>query len=331
MTNPSGRGSRKRIVVVLGIALGLICVAGAIAYVVHRHPVSISFETEWALDIDTGPSWAKMTPAAGISHPVLTTADVHDVKAEFLADPFMVKVKDDWYMFFEVMNSLTHHGDIGCATSGDGLHWKYLKIVLDEPTHLSYPYVFEDGGQFYMIPENADGGAIRLYRATDFPYSWTPVSVLLRGAFSDTCVFFKDGTWWMLTCGKPYTHDELRLFFADQLTGPWTEHPESPVVRGNPIRAQCGGRILVTNEGVIRFTHEDYPTYGKKLRAFFITELTRTKYAEKEFPGNPVLKAQGKGWNRHGMHHMDAHETAPGKWIAVVDGYRKHLAIRIEY
>jgi hypothetical protein len=331
MMNQTGRKRRKRFLFILILSLTLMGVGGAAAYLIRQHPISISFETEWALDIYKGPSWSELSPAAGIKHPVLTKADVTDEKAEFLADPFMIKVKDNWYMFFEVMNALTRKGNIGCAQSPDGEHWEYLKIVLHEPYHLSYPYVFEDGGEYYMIPESAEGEALCLYKASDFPFSWTPASILLTGKFSDTSVFFKDDTWWMLTCSKPYTHDELRLFYADHLAGPWTEHPESPVVRADPKKAQCGGRILVTKDAVIRFTHEDYPTYGKKLRAFLITELSRTKYVEKEYEGNPVLRAAGKGWNRHGMHHMDAHEIGPGKWIAVVDGYRKHLALRIEY
>jgi len=243
----------------------------------------------------------------------------------------MIQAGDTWYMFFEVMNSLSRQGDIGCAMSPDGLNWKYQKIVLDEPFHLSYPYIFQWEGQFFMIPESAEGGAIRLYRAEHFPHSWTFISNLVKGAYSDTCVFFKDETWWMLTCSKPYTHDELSLFFADKLAGPWTEHPASPVVRGNPSQAQCAGRILVVNDGIIRFSHDDFPTYGKKVRAFLITEISRTKYSEKEYESNPVLSAQGRDWNRHGMHHIDAHEVSSGKWIAAVDGYRKHLILRMEY
>jgi len=215
--------------------------------------------------------------------------------------------------------------------SPDGLNWKYQKIVLDEPYHLSYPYVFQWEGQFYLIPESSEAGAVRLYRAVNFPYSWDFVSNLIEGSYADTCVFYTEETWWMLTCSKPKTHDELRLFFADKLSGPWTEHPASPIVRGNPLKAQLGGRILIIKDGIIRFAQESLRTYGKKVRAFIITEITRTKYAEKEYEGNPVLSAQGKGWNRHGMHHIDAHETTRGKWIAAVDGYRKQLALRIEY
>ena len=323
--------SRRRFAKVLILCVILIGAAGAIAFFLSRHPLSITIETEWAIGIYQGNSCFKVYPAPGIRNPVLRGSDVTDVKAEFVADPFMVKASDKWYMFFEVMNSLTRQGDIGYAMSADGLNWKYQKIVLDELYHLSYPYVFQWEGQFYLIPESSEAGAIRLYKAVNFPNSWDFESNLIEGSYADTCVFYTDETWWMLTCSKPKTHDELRLFFADKLTGPWTEHPTSPIVRGNPLKAQLGGRILLVKDGIIRFAQESLRTYGKKVRAFIITEITRIKYAEKEYEGNPILSAQGKGWNRHGMHHIDAHETIQGKWIAAVDGYRKHLVLRIEY
>jgi hypothetical protein len=35
---------------------------------------------------------------------------------------------------------------------------------------------------------------------------------------------------------------------------------------------------------------------------------------------DPIVGRTGQGWNGIGMHHVDAHEIAPGKWFAVVDG-----------
>ena len=296
-----------------------------------RHPVSISKEMDWAIAIYQGESPFDLAPAPGVKNPVIRACDVSDVKAEYVADPFMVSFAGQWYMFFEVMNALTNQGDVGYATSQDGLSWEYKKIVLDEPFHLSYPYVFYWDGHFYMIPESAKGGAIRLYRADNFPESWSFIGNLIAGEFADNSVFYEKDTWWILTCSKPHSHDELRLFFADNLMGPWTEHPASPIVQGDATKAQPGGRVLVSDDRIIRFAHYDKKTYGKKVLAFFITELSRTEYSERAYENNPVLKGGPKGWNRHGMHHIDAHEIAPGKWIAAVDGYRKHLTIKIEY
>jgi len=64
----------------------------------------------------------------------------------------------------------------------------------------------------------------------------------------------------------------------------------------------------------------DSPSYGAQVRAFEITELTTTRYQEREKDDNPVLTGSGTGWNSCGMHHCDPHLLNDGKWIACVDG-----------
>jgi hypothetical protein len=104
--------------------------------------------------------------------PILSAHHVTDIPAEFVADPFMIRVRGTWHMFFEVMNARTDKGNIGLATSSNGLDSKYEQIVLAESFHLSYPYVFNSGDDFFMVPESYEAGAIRLYRADPFPLKW---------------------------------------------------------------------------------------------------------------------------------------------------------------
>ena len=232
---------KRKLIGFLFIFTFLLLIVVLFALFISRHPISISKEMDWAIAIYQGESPFNLVPAPGVKNPVIRAHDVSDVKAEYVADPFMVNTGRQWYMFFEVMNALTNQGDIGYATSQDGLSWEYKKIVLDEPFHLSYPYVFYWNGDFYMIPESAKAGAIRLYRADDFPESWSLIGNLIEGEFADNSVFYEKDTWWMLACSKPYSHNELRLFFADNLMGPWTEHPASPIVQGDATKAQPGG------------------------------------------------------------------------------------------
>ncbi len=101
----------------------------------------------WSIGIYLGKSPFTLSSSESISNPVLTRASVSDVAAEFVADPFMVQRDGLWYMFFEVLNRDAARGQIGLAVSDDGLKWTYQQIVLTEPFHLSYPYLFEwDGG-----------------------------------------------------------------------------------------------------------------------------------------------------------------------------------------
>jgi hypothetical protein len=61
------------------------------------------------------------------------------------------------------------------------IHWSYREIVLREKFHLSYPYVFEEDGEAYMVPECGGSGGIQLYRADRFPDRWVNVSTLVKG------------------------------------------------------------------------------------------------------------------------------------------------------
>lgn len=279
-----------------------------------------SLDALWSIGIYEGESPLRLRPPEGVNNPILSCRDVADVRASFVADPFMIRVGDDWLMFFEVMNREARRGEIGLAASGDGVRWTYRQIVLREPYHLSYPHVFGWRDEYYMIPEAVQSNSVRLYRATRFPTEWAFVTTLLEGVYADPSVFRFDGRWWMFACSTPYGHDTLRLYFADDLAGAWTEHPSSPIVSGNARTARPGGRVLVMGDRVVRFSQDCYALYGNSVRAFEISELTTAGYREREAGAGPILAASGAGWNGAGMHHVDAHLKRDGQWIACVDG-----------
>jgi len=275
----------------------------------------------WSIGIYTGASPFDLKSSEGIKNPVLTAADVSDVPATFIADPFMVRKGTSWYMFFEVLNAANNQGDIGFAESSDGFHWHYGKIVLDEDFHLSYPYIFKYENDYYMIPESNEVKAVRLYRAVEFPTKWRFESRLLKGErFSDNSVFYDNRRWWLFTetSSKPHNNGTLRLYYASHLKGTWTEHPESPVVENDPNIARPGGRVIKFGNEIIRYAQDDYPYYGNQVWAMKITELTTIHYREKLY--RRVVKAGESGWNRLGMHTVDPHQISPNQWIACVDG-----------
>ena len=287
-------------------------------------------ESVWSVGIYEGTSPFDLVPARGVTNPVLTAADVTDVPAQFVADPFLVREGGAYWMFIEVLNRTTDQGDIAVAASADGRHWTYDGIVLDEPFHLSYPHVFAWEGAYYMIPESGEDHAIRLYRATRFPHAWEHVDTLLDGAaFLDPTLFRFDGRWWLFASIE--TDDNLHLYLADELTGPWTEHPDSPVVSGNADIARPAGRVIEMDGSIFRFSQDCDPTYGNQVRAFRITKLTPSAYGEEAVKDEPVIAASGSGWNAEGMHQVDAMPLAGKGWLVAVDGLWVRTLFGLQY
>lgn len=277
----------------------------------------------FSIGIFTGTSPIDFAAQDNITNPVLTAADVTDVPAVFIADPFMIKHGSKWYMFSEIFNAKTLKGEIGLAASDDGFSWKYDQIILREPFHLSYPYVFEWMSDYYMIPESHWVDEVRLYKALDFPKKWSYVKTLIAGKYVDASIFYYDHRWWIFAAKG---NDRLFLFFADNLMGPWMPHPKNPIVNGDSHISRPGGRVLAFDGKVIRFAQDDAPHYGLKVHAFEVTQLSTEKYEEKLI-ADSLLQPSGHGWNSKGMHHLDAHCLMENQWLACVDGWDRRVKV----
>lgn len=283
----------------------------------------IRYEKQWSIAILTGPDPFNLAAPANVKNPVLTVDDVKDTESKVVADPFMVRKGSEWYMFFEVLNRDTEHGSIAYAVSLDGFSWKYGKIVLKEKFHLSYPYVFEWRNEFYMVPESGNANSVRLYKAVDFPRKWIHVCDLVSGRdFVDNSLVRFDGKWWLFTQTGDSRDGMLSLYYADNLEGPWKEHPRSPVVKNEPHTARGGGRIISHEGRLFRMAQDDYPNYGMRVWPIEIEELTTQSYSEKRVGDKPVVQAGSEWWNSEGMHTVDPHQVGDNRWLACVDGYR---------
>jgi hypothetical protein len=274
----------------------------------------------WSIGIYTADAALNLRPSSQAHNPVLTAKDVTDVDAEFVADPFMIRQGDGWYMFFEVLNAKKDRGEIAFASSPDGHRWDYQQVVLEESFHLSYPYVFEWNQEYYMIPESCQAKEVRLYKASRFPDRWVFEKTLLKGSdYVDSSLIYFNQKWWMFTSSA--SEEILRLYSADDFLGDWTEHPQSPITPRQSHLARPAGRVVALNNRLIRFAQDCQDIYGRQVFAFEITELTPDTYVEREVHGGePVLKPSARGWNAYGTHHIDLHHVDSNHAIACVDG-----------
>jgi hypothetical protein len=315
----SRRAKLLAIVVGLGAAFSAGVVVGS-----SRGIPFVGRGEQWTIGIYRSDSPFRFGALQSWVNPRLRAEDVTDVSVRFVADPFLVRHADAWQLFFEVYNNETRQGDLSVATSKNLWRWKYERVILDEPFHLSYPYVFEWEGAHYLIPETFEANSIRLYRADVYPTDWSFVRTLVDGRdYVDNSIVFFQGRWWMFS--SVTSNDALFVHYADSLLGPWQEHASSPVITNDLHRSRPSGRMIVIDGRLYRYTMDVNPPVGThRVMAYEITELTPATYAERPVQARPVLEPDGSGWNGQAMHQIDPVQVGSNSWVAAVDGFGKY-------
>jgi hypothetical protein len=244
-----------------------------------RHP-SADLVPEWRLAI------RPVAPETG-GIPVLHDAGgfrwLESPPGRHWADPFILERHGRHWLFFEEYLYAEGRGVIVAASLDEEGRPGPVHRILDSGGHLSYPFVFEDGDDVYLLPESADRRSATLYRATDFPHAWEPVATLGDGLqLLDTTLLQEGGLYWTFTSvpGRHRAGYTVLLFWAESLDGPWHPHPASPISRD--IRyARGAGRIFRAGGRLFRPVQDGAGGYGRKVHFFEILELTRDVFRER--------------------------------------------------
>ncbi len=289
----------------------------------------------WRVSVWTGTSPIELPLQLDRAQPVFDEDELAAHRLRAIADPFAVHRDGLWHLFVEAIGVDDLRGRIGLATSADLEHWRYRGIVLAEPFHLSYPLVFEAGGEMVMIPESSADGTVRLYRADPFPTRWRFDRILLTGApFKDATVFAHEGRWWLLAeTSRRHTNDQLRLWWADRIEGPWEEHAASPLIDGDPALARPAGRPLVLDGRLLRLAQDCSASYGARVLGVELIELSGAR-VDQRLPAIEVAAPTHRdAWARGGIHHLDLHRLTSAShdgttsstaiqpdWVGFLDG-----------
>jgi len=185
-------------------------------------------------------------------------------------------------------------------------------VAIERGVHLSYPFIIEDQGVVYCIPESRATGELHLYRARRLPHEWEHAATLLSDVDAiDPTVFRHDGRWWLMFVSKdPRTHTELlKIYHAPALTGPWESHANNPV-KADVHTTRPGGTPFECDGELYRPVQDCGETYGRRVLINRITKLTPVEFTEETV--SAVEPPQGTPWNR-GLHTL----SALGDWTLI--------------
>jgi hypothetical protein len=201
----------------------------------------------------------------------------------FYADPFGLWVDGRLIVLLEVYDQRRQVGYLAATESRDGVRFSEPRRILSKPTHLSYPYLVEDRGAVYCIPETAESRRVEIYRASRFPSDWEPLGPLIEDFPGlDATPFPWNGRWWMFASDRDrLPEDVLHLWHADELLGPWRPHPGNPVSRGQ-LGVRSAGTPFVHEGALFRPAQDCSESYGGALVINEVTRLDEATFSERQ-------------------------------------------------
>lgn len=162
----------------------------------------------WSIGLLSGRSLDTLAESK-ITNPIISAKDFSKWDGKAVADPFAIFRHGVWYVFFELFQHRTQNAVIGASSSRDLVNWVPLGVVLTQPHHLSYPFVFEHNGEVYMMPESKSANRVDLFRAVEFPHRWEFDRTILKGRLMDCSMVHHSGRYWIFAGWRSYS---LKLF-----------------------------------------------------------------------------------------------------------------------
>ncbi|KQP50536.1 hypothetical protein [Methylobacterium sp. Leaf108] len=242
--------------------------------------------------------------------------DLPDDGHRFYADPFAIDHGGRTVLFVEDYEHARGKAIISAVAFDENGPVGTPVPVLDEPYHLSYPFVFARDGQVWMIPEGSANGTVDLYRATAFPGGWVKEATLLSGLTAgDVTLLEHAGRWWMFATvrdvhadhdGGPVRgsySDALHLWSAPDFRGPWTAHAHNPVLI-DIASARPAGHIVARDGVLIRPVQDGRRGYGEALALARIDRLDDDGFGQTV---ETTVRA-GPGWRGKRFHTLNRSE-----------------------
>lgn len=239
----------------------------------------------------------------------------------FYADPFLFERDGRTFLFFEDWDWAVGKAIISVAELAVDGTLGPVSPALETAYHLSNPLVFAADGEIFMIPETLAARRVEVYRAVAFPTRWELHCVPLDDLdIVDPCVFHDGNRWWMFAAVLDFGGsgwDELQVFSADALCGPWQPVGDQPVL--SDVRAARPGGRMWRADGVLqRLAQNCAGGYGAGLGLYAVEQVDAHGYRQRT-----VAEVNAFDFGMNGVHAYDANAR-----FEVVDGRHYQMAVR---
>lgn len=233
-------------------------------------------------------------------------------RSVYNADPFVITTEKDTYLFFECYNYRQGKGHIEVVCKSN--RFRKPKVVLEEPFHLSYPFVFEHDGTVYCLPECHQAERLYLYRFNEENLQLERDAELIDHIQAiDPTLLFSDGRWNLFFTQKDQPSVKLYRYVADDLRGPYRPHWNNPV-KVDCADARMAGAFFKWNGQRVRPAQECIRYYGTAVCLNRVDALDNDQYKETPIERiQPITQSKFK----KGLHTINGNDQ-----VTVLDGKR---------
>ena len=259
----------------------------------------------------------------------------------FNADPFYFKYKNQDFVIYEKYCRIKRRGLIAIAKinleetkkaennqinpSKNIRKYKIYdeKIIFDNKKHLSYPYIFNHQGAFYLLLEEHKIKELNLYRL-DFEYDNNFQLTKIKNIFTnlaviDASLLFHNDKFWLFYHLQHNSEEALYLTSSNDLFGDF-KHNDNNLIKNDKKSARSAGNFIKIENQIYRPSQNCINGYGSSIVINKITNLDIANYQE-EFFGE-IMPSKTSIFNK-GNHHLSFSEK-----FVIIDGRRDFFSLK---
>jgi hypothetical protein len=239
-------------------------------------------------------------------------------KTSFYADPFGFKIKDKKHIIFEEYSQILKRGRIAIAEiSNDKLINK--KIILDNKKHLSYPFIFIENDEIFVICEAYKSKKLDLYKIDKSNLSLQKIrEIFSNQEIIDPTIIKLNNKYWLFYSKKERSEENLYLAYSDSLFGDFTQHPKNPI-KSCKASSRSGGTPFIIDNKIYRPAQNCQKFYGEKITVNKINILNENDFGEEIYC---EISAPDSEQNIIGLHTISSFGDS-----TLIDGLQKKFLI----
>ncbi|MBQ9229373.1 MAG: hypothetical protein IJ168_11175 [Eubacterium sp.] len=204
---------------------------------------------------------------------------VPNSKRYWTADPFLFEKDGVLYLFFEAFDIFKRKGLLGYRTLSEG-EFGDIHIFYEHDSHLSFPFIYEENGEIYVMPESAKSGELFRLRCKHFPDQWEKEAVLLKENVVDTVRYVDGDNVYYISelVTEPNVYDRVDLYYLqDGSLLPCAHNP----VKADASNARGAGAVCVIDGVRVRPAQDCGDSYGERLNLNELMRIDREHFEER--------------------------------------------------